>query len=518
LPINIRELIIQKQLLWIRVPRLKINFMSISKKIDRRSFVKNSLKASAATGIAITGFPTIIPASVLGKNAPSNRINIGAIGVGRISREHDMLETLKYSHARIMAVCDLDSKRLADGKKYVNDYYSKLSGTAYNGVTMYDNHWELLHNKDIDAVLISTPDHSHAYLGIHAVEAGKDVYLQKPASLTIAEGRALSNAVHRTGRILQIGSQQRSTEQFRYAAELVRNGRIGQLKNVYVGLPGDPGGDVEPDMPVPKNLNYDAWLGSTPEVPYTEKRVHPQNDYGRPGWLRCEQFGAGMITGWGAHHVDIAHWGMDTEYTGPVEISGNADFPKSGMWNVHGLFRTEGVYANGVKMIISNEIPNGIKFEGTEGWIFVSRGNYRASASDPVQNTENAKSLIASNEKIIKSVIGENEINLYRSKEQHGNWLDCIKTRVQPISPVEVGHRSCSTCLLHHIAMKLKRKIYWNPMEETFFKQGSVKVDLFDSTGKSIGQREIEVEQPDDEANSLLNRPHRLGYEIKGLL
>jgi predicted dehydrogenase len=491
--------------------------MSTPKKIDRRNFVKNSLKATAATGIAITGFPTIIPASVLGKNAPSNRINIGAIGVGRISREHDMLETLKYSHARIMAVCDLDSKRLADGKKYVNDYYSKLSGTAYNGVTMYDDHWELLMNKDIDAVLISTPDHSHAYLGIHAVEAGKDVYLQKPASLTIAEGRALSNAVHRTGRILQIGSQQRSTEQFRYAAELVRNGRIGQLKNVYVGLPGDPGGDVEPEMPVPKNLNYDAWLGSTPEVPYTEKRVHPQNDYGRPGWLRCEQFGAGMITGWGAHHVDIAHWGMDTEYTGPVEISGNADFPKSGLWNVHGLFRTEGIYANGVKMIISNEIPNGIKFEGTEGWIFVSRGNYRASASDPVQNTENAKSLTASNEKIIKSVIGENEINLYRSKEQHGNWLDCIKTRVQPISPVEVGHRSCSTCLLHHIAMKLKRKIYWNPMEETFFKQGSVKVDLFDSTGKPVGQREIEVEQPDDEANSLLNRPHRLGYEIKGL-
>jgi len=500
------------------MPHLKINLMSTPKKIDRRNFVKNSLKATAATGIAITGFPTIIPASVLGKNAPSNRINIGAIGVGRISREHDMLETLKYSHARIMAVCDLDSKRLADGKKYVNDYYSKLSGTAYNGVTMYDDHWELLMNKDIDAVLISTPDHSHAYLGIHAVEAGKDVYLQKPASLTIAEGRALSNAVHRTGRILQIGSQQRSTEQFRYAAELVRNGRIGQLKNVYVGLPGDPGGDVEPEMPVPKNLNYDAWLGSTPEVPYTEKRVHPQNDYGRPGWLRCEQFGAGMITGWGAHHVDIAHWGMDTEYTGPVEISGNADFPKSGLWNVHGLFRTEGIYANGVKMIISNEIPNGIKFEGTEGWIFVSRGNYRASASDPVQNTENAKSLTASNEKIIKSVIGENEINLYRSKEQHGNWLDCIKTRVQPISPVEVGHRSCSTCLLHHIAMKLKRKIYWNPMEETFFKQGSVKVDLFDSTGKPVGQREIEVEQPDDEANSLLNRPHRLGYEIKGLL
>ncbi len=465
--------------------------MPNSKKMDRRNFVKKSFTAGAGASVAISGFPTIVPASVFGKNAPSNKINIGAIGVGRISREHDMAETLKYDRARIMAVCDLDSKRLADGKKYVNDYYTKKSGAPYDGVTMYDDHRALLLNKDIDAVLISTPDHSHAYLGIHAVEAGKDVYLQKPASLTIAEGRALSNAVHRTGRILQIGSQQRSSVQFRYAAELVRNGRIGELKKVYVGLPGDPSGDVEPVMPIPNNLNYDAWLGSTPYIAYTEKGVHPQNDYGRPGWLRCEQFGAGMITGWGAHHVDSAHWGMDTEYTGPVEISGHADFPKTGLWNVHGLFQTEGVYANGVKMIISNEIPNGIKFEGTEGWIFVSRGNYRASASDPVQNTENAKSLTASNEKIIGSVIGENEIHLYKSEEQHGNWLDCIQSRLQPISPVEVGHRSCSTCLLHHIAMKVKRKIYWDPMNERFIN--------------------------DDEANSMLNRPHRFPYEMKGL-
>ena len=343
--------------------------------------MKTGIKGGVATTLAMTGFPTIVPASVFGKNAPSNRLNIGAIGVGRISRDHDMAETIKYDNARIMAVCDLDSKRLADGKKYVNDYYSKKLGKPYDGVTMYSDHRELLLNKDIDGVLISTPDHSHAYLGIHAVEAGKDVYLQKPASLTIAEGRALSNAVHRTGRILQIGSQQRSSSQFRYAAELVRNGRIGTLKKVYVGLPGDPGGDEEPEMPVPSNLNYDAWLGSTPYVYYTEKRVHPQNDYSRPGWLRCEQFGAGMITGWGAHHVDCAHWGMDTEYTGPIEISGRADFPTKGLWNVHGLFTTEGLYANGVRMIISNELPNGIKFEGTEGWIFVTRGNYKASAN-----------------------------------------------------------------------------------------------------------------------------------------
>jgi hypothetical protein len=464
--------------------------MSNQNNMNRRHFVKNSLKASAATTLGLVGFPTIVPASVFGKNAPSNKINIGAIGVGRISRDHDMFETLQYDHARIMAVCDLDSKRLLDGKKYVNDFYTKKTGKEYDGVTMYDDHKAMLQNKDIDAVLISTPDHSHAYLGIHAVEAGKDVYLQKPASLTIAEGRALSNAVHRTGRILQIGSQQRSSVQFRYAAELVRNGRIGTLKTVHVGLPGDPGGEVEPEMPIPKNLNYDAWLGSTPNVYYTEKRVHPQNDYGRPGWLRMEQFGAGMITGWGAHHVDCAHWGMDTEYTGPLEISGHADFPKSGLWNVHGLFQTEGIYANGVKMIISNEIPNGIKFVGTEGWIFVTRGDYRASSSDPIP-TNTAKALSASNDKIIQSVIGQNEINLYRSTEQHGNWLDCIKSRAQPISPVEIGHRSCSTCLLHHIAMKLNRKIYWDPMNERFIN--------------------------DDEANALLNRPHRFPYEIKGL-
>jgi len=466
--------------------------MSEKKPFNRRDFVKTGLKGGIATSLAMTGFPTILPASVFGKNAPSNKINIGAIGVGRISRDHDMAETLKYDHARIMAVCDLDSKRLEEGKKYVNDFYGKKSGKAYDGVTTYGDHRELLFNKDIDAVLISTPDHSHAYLGIHAVEAGKDVYLQKPASLTIADGRALSNAVHRTGRILQIGSQQRSSTQFRYAAELVRNGRIGNLKTVYVGLPGDPGGDEEPEMTIPANLNYEAWLGSTPYVYYTEKRVHPQNDYSRPGWLRCEQFGAGMITGWGAHHVDCAHWAMDTEYTGPVEVSGRADFPKSGLWNVHGLFQTEGLYSNGVKMIISNELPNGIKFEGTEGWIFVTRGSYKASANEPAVNTANSKALTASNEKIITSVIGENEINLYRSEEQHGNWLDCIRTRQQPISPVEVGHRSCSTCLVHHIVMKLKRKVYWDPMNERFIN--------------------------DDEANSLLNRPHRWPYEVKGLV
>jgi predicted dehydrogenase len=434
---------------------------------NRRNFLKTTAKGALATSLAITGFPTIVPASVLGKNAPSNRINIGAIGTGRISREHDLPGTMQHQLANIMAVCDLDSKRAEDARKLVNGYYTKKNGKPYDGVSVYHDYREMLQNKDIDAVLISTPDHWHAPIAIHAAEAGKDIYMQKPASLTIAEGRAMSNAVHRTGRIMQIGSQQRSMPQFRYAAELVRNGRIGQLKTVTVGLPGDPGGPEEAPMPVPANLNYDMWLGSTPYAYYTENRVHPQKGYGRPGWLRCEQFGAGMITGWGSHHIDCSHWAMDTEYSGPIEISGWAEYPTSGLWDVHGKFKTEALYANGVKMIVSNTFENGIKFEGTEGWIFVTRGDYSVTASDPTAKGA-TKALMASNNKIITSVIGPDEIHLTESKEHHLNWLEAIVSRQQPIAPVEVGHRSCSACLLHQIAMKLKRKIYWDPIKQRF--------------------------------------------------
>ena len=461
-----------------------------NKKPNRRDFMKTSVKGAIGATLATVGFPTIVPAAVFGPNAPSNRINIGAIGLGRISREHDMFETLKYNHANIMAVCDVDSKRLKEGKQYVNDYYTKKYGKPYDGVKMYGDAQELLNNKDIDAVLISTPDHSHAYLGVLAAEARKDIYLQKPTALTIHEGRALSNAVHKQGCILQIGSQQRSSSQFRYAAELVRNGRIGKLKEVLIGLPKDPSGEVEPEMPIPSNLNYNAWIGPTPYVYYTEKRVHPQNDYSRPGWMRGENYCAGMITNWGAHHIDCAHWAMNTEYTGPKEVWGNAVYPTSGLWDVMGDFTTYGLYENGVKMTISTGLPNGIKYIGAEGWIFVTRGAYKASASDPVV-ASGQKALTASNDSIITSVIGENEVNLYRSDEHHGNWLDCVKSRKQPIAPVEVGHRSCSTCIVHSIAMKTKRKLYWNATDERFIN--------------------------DDEANGLLNRPHRTPYTIKGL-
>jgi predicted dehydrogenase len=456
-------------------------------KQSRRTFLASAGKAAAATTM-VAGFPAIVPSTVFGRTAPSKQITIGAIGVGRISRAHDLPGIWQHDEARIIAACDLDSRRVAEGKQFINDYYTKKTGKPYDGVTTYGQYHDLLANKDIDAVVISTPDHWHALIAIAAVQAGKDVYLQKPASLTIAEGRALSNAVHASGRIFQIGSQQRSTPQFRYACELVRNGRIGQLKTVEVGLPGDPSGDEEAEMPIPKNLDYEMWLGSTPYVYYTEKRVHPQVGYDRPGWLRCEQFGAGMITGWGAHHVDTAHWGMDTEYTGPIEIWGSAEFPEKGLWDVHGDFKTYGLYANGVTMVISGEFPNGIKFIGSEGWIFVSRGNESVTGSDPVKKLADPTALAASDPAIIKSVIGPDEIHLPESKEHHGNWLQSIRTRQQPIAPVEVAHRSCSACLLHHIAMKAKRKLYWDPIKERF--------------------------KDDDEANAMLSRPMRAPYAL----
>ncbi len=431
--------------------------------MQRRDFMKTTALATAAFG-----FPTIVPASVFGKNAPSNRINIGQIGCGRIAREHDMPGTWQHEMAQFVAVSDVDSKRMADGKKHIEAYYTKKNGTPYVDIKEYADYREMLLNKDIDAVVISTPDHWHSQPAMEAALAGKHIYVQKPTSLTIKEGRQLVDVVKKTGVVLQLGTQQRSSEQFRVAAELVRNGRIGKLHTVKIGLPGDPSGPDAPTMPVPSNLNFDMWLGSTPEVPYTEIGVHPQNDYSRPGWLRLENYGAGMITGWGQHHFDSAAWGMDTELTGPRYVEAVAEFPRSGLWNVHGDFMVKAEYDNGIMMFTSGGYPNGIRYEGTEGWIWVSRGNYQASSSDPVAKGNNAKALDASDPKILQSVIGPDEIQLIRSNEHHGNWLGAIQGNNELLSPVEIGHRSCSVCLVSHIAMKMGRRLEWDAAKEEF--------------------------------------------------
>jgi predicted dehydrogenase len=470
--------------------------MNHQQNVSRRDFLKKS--AIGAAGVIVA--PTVVPSSVFGANAPSNRILVGAIGCGRHGRGV-MSGIMRYADTRIVAVCDLDSVRLAEAKQLAESATERFHGAPHSGVKTYEDYRELLGNKEIDAVMIATPDHQHARLAIDAAWAGKDMYLEKPTSLTISEGRLMSNAMNATGRILQIGSQQRSSEQFRKACEFVRSGRIGQLKTIEVRLPGDPPGGNPNPMPVPKNLNYDAWLGSTPEVPYTEDRVHPQTrpngtaNYDRPGWLRSEQFGAGMITGWGTHHFDIAHWAMDTEHTGPIEISATATFPApgSGLWNVHGPYQSEMLYANGVIVKGMEEgptKPNGVLFIGTEGWIFVSRGGERVTDSDPVRNDSGGVErgpLSASNPNMLSELTG-NDVRLYVSENHVRNWLDCVRSRALNITPAEVAHRSCTACLLQQIAMHLKRKLYWDPRAERFIN--------------------------DNEANGWLSRPQRAPYAI----
>jgi predicted dehydrogenase len=361
--------------------------------LTRRNFLKGSAAALAV--------PVFIPASALGANSPSSRITVGCIGVG-----------MAFDEAQVVAVCDVDANRAANAQQIVEEHYAGRSPSGlYKGCATYSDFRRLLARNDIDAVLICTPDHWHALPAIAAAKAGKDIFIEKPLTLTIPEGRVLSDTVRRYGRVLQVGSQQRSDQRFRFACELVRNGRIGKLRTVRVGLPTDPGTVPQPTMPVPKNLDYDMWLGLTPWADYTEERVHPQDGYGRPGWLRISDYCCGMITGWGAHHMDIAHWGMGAEYTGPVEIEGRADYPKDGLWDVHGDFRIEYTYAGGVKVICADNKTNrqGVLFEGSEGWVYVKR-----------------KIIDANPKSLLTSVIGPDEIHVYRSDNHKANFLDSI--------------------------------------------------------------------------------------------
>lgn len=394
--------------------------------------------------------PLIVPSSVLGQNAPSNRIHIGCIGVGRMGLS-DLRDVLRFENVRVVAVCDVDSKRAEYARQLVDRHYQAAGGG--DGCKAYHDFREVIARTDIDAVQISTPDHWHAIPAIAAARAGKDIFLQKPLTLTVQEGRLLSDAVRQSGVIFQVGSQQRSDEKFRRACELVRNGRIGKLHTIRIGMGTDIAMGPRPTMPVPANLDYDMWLGPAPFVPYTEERVHPQDSYDRPGWLRVHDYCLGMITGWGSHHIDIAHWGMDSEYTGPVEVTGRGEFAADGIWDVHLRYSIEYTYANGVKVLVSDHSENaeGVRFEGTEGWIRVERGFIESSP----------KSLITSH-------IGPSEIHLYKSNDHKQNFVDCLRNRRETIAPAEVGHRSCSACNLGDIAMRLGQTLKWDPAKEQF--------------------------------------------------
>jgi predicted dehydrogenase len=436
----------------------------VSRRVSRRDLLKTS--AAAGMGLAL---PAVVPASVFGAEAPSERINVGCIGVGRMGTG-DLKEALGFKQVQVVAVCGVDSKRAALAQRRVESTYAGRSPAGdYKGCAVYGDFRELCARGDIDAVQIATPDHWHVLPALEAARHGKDVFLQKPLSLTIREGRVLSDTIRRSGRVFQAGSQQRSDKRFRQACELARNGRVGKLETVMVGFGTDPGCQPKPTMPVPENLNYDMWLGPAQWAPYTETRVHPQNSItDRPGWLRISDYSAGMMTGWGSHHLDIAQWGMGTEYTGPVEIVGQAEFPRDGLWDVHGTFNIEYTYANGVKVIAQDEqkFKNGVLFQGDKGWVFVNR-----------------ESIDAEPKSLLEETIGPGETRLRASNNHKANFYECVKSRAETVAPVEVAHRSCTVCLLGDIATHLGRKLRWDPTTETF-------------TG-------------DTEANRLLSRPMR---------
>lgn len=456
------------------IPRIRTGNAA---EMTRRDFLRQAGTAAAvATGTAVLGTaPMIIPSSAFAGPAPSDAMLFGCIGVGRQGRA-DMQELIYRgleTGARVVAVCDVDSKRSEDGRALAESIYAKELGAGkYKGVAAYRDFRELLARRDIDGVLIATPDFWHGPLGILAARAKKHIYLEKPLTYTIAEGRRLVGAVRKSERILQVGSQQRSEIYFLTACELVRNGRIGKPRTIRVSLPQDQGRGEPGPMPVPKNLDYDSWMGPTAEAPYAEDRVHPQASYERPGWMQVARCDHGMISNWGAHMVDIAQWGNGSEATGPVSITAEADFPARGLFDVHTRLKAEAVYADGTVMTIcAGDDPAGVRFEGDEGWIFVRRG--AIEASDPA---------------ILKRKVGPGELTLYRSGNHMKNFLECVRSGKEPAAPVEVGHRSNTICVMTMIAARLGRKLKWDPGTELF-----------------VG---------DDEANGMLDYPHRKPWNI----
>lgn len=421
---------------------------------DRRSFIKQSSIATAAVFAA----PMIIQ-SCASKKAPSDRINLAVIGAGN-QGSNDTMEFLNDERVQITAVCDVNTKSAGywDGKvagrefvrEIVETHYSEKSGKKYKGVKEYTDFQEVLERKDIDAVLIALPDHWHSIPVMMAAHHKKDIYCQKPLSLTISEGRAMSNAVKKHDVILQTGSQQRSSYLFRRIVELVRNGRIGELHTVRCGLPGGTpdfgrtGLNIFPE-PVPKGFDYERWLGPAPVAAYK-----PCSTFVNYRWVL--DYSGGQVTDWGGHHPDIAQWGMDTELTGPVKIQNvKSSCTLHPVWNTASEFYFECLYANGVKMIISNKERFGVTFEGTEGSLWSSRGNHEAS--DPA---------------ILNSVIGQNEIQIYKSDDHYRNFIDCVYSREEPIAPVEVAHRSITIAHLGNIAMMLNKDLDWDPDNEKF--------------------------------------------------
>lgn len=428
------------------------------KEMNRRQFLKN------ATGITAgaVAFPYIVSSSALGNAgsvAASNRIVMGCIGVGGMGTG-DMRGFMSKKEVQVVAVCDVDKSQRDKAKKNVDEKYKN------NDCKTYLDFREVIARDDIDSLSLAMPDHWHSIPAVMGAAAGKDIHAQKPLARTIAEGRAICDAVKRYGVIWQTGSQQRSGRDFHRACELVRNGRIGKVTRVEVGLPTGGGSDNKPIQPIPEGVDWDFWLGPAPWVPY--RGIMHWN------WRWMMDYSGGQLTDWAGHHIDIAHWGLDLERTGPVEIEGTGVYPKDGIYNVPMEYKFTCKYADGVVMTVANnkQIPQGTKWYGESGkWIYVKRGKLEANPAS-----------------VLKEVIGPDEIKLYRSRDHKQNFLNCVKSRKETIAPAEIAHRSISIGLLGEIAMLTERKLRWNPDKEIFLN--------------------------DEQANRMLSRPMRSPWHL----
>ncbi len=412
-----------------------------------------------AKGLAISGFPLMMPGSVFGKGAatpPSDRIRLGFIGLGA-QGTYLLRSFLEEAGTQVLAVCDVDSQKRARGRKIAEDFYTQKNGKESGaGITEYHDFREILARPDIDAVVAALPDHWHAIPAIEAARAGKDIYCEKPLANSIGECRAMARAARRMGQVFQTGSMQRSDDKFRFACELVRSGYIGTIKQVTVNIGGPPVDVDLPAEPVPECLDWDRWLGPAPWRPFSAVLSPPVTWDGFPNWRKYWDYGGGGMTDWGAHHFDIAQWGLGMDESGPVEI-----FPPDGKEIKVLTYR----YANGVTMV-RQEGVNGVLFAGTEGKVEVNRGYLRTWP-----------------DRLIRVRLKPGDVHLYESRNHRADWLKCIRTRFLPICDVEVGLRSATVCHAGNIVYKLNRPLRWDPKREQF--------------------------ENDPEANRLLCRPYR---------
>ena len=428
----------------------------------RRAFLKRACAA-------ITG-PAILPARVLGADgtvAPSNRVALGFVGLGSHGVGMNLKSFLHLPDAQVVALCDVDSQRLDKARDLIREHYAEQKrGSTDTGCFATGDWREVVARDDVDAVVVSTPDHWHVLPSVAAMRASKDVMCEKPLSLTVREGRILSDTAARYASVFQTATENRSKRNFLRVCELVRNGRIGRLHTIRTELPKGSGtvgaqGKTHRPEPVPSHLDYDMWLGPAPEAPYTPARCHYNFR-----WIL--DYSGGYMTDWGAHINDIAQWGNDTEYGGPVSVQGRGVFPEDGLYNTAIEWEVTYQYATGVTLICKSGTPS-IRFEGTDGWLRVPSwgGNPEASAPE-----------------ILRSPIGPGDIRLRTcaGREQR-DFLDCIKTRRQTYAPAEIGHRTATICHIGNIAMILGRKLQWSPETERF--------------------------ADDEQANAMLSRPMR---------